>query len=120
MTKIPLQVSAGTCDIFNKSADFDLDFDPLFLDFETGKPRGKVKRHSEQLSCYSGRPKRTQKIRGKRPRLPTPTPLDTESSDSPSPTPHQGVKNNLVNNYTLDPIPYINQLPPIEGGDSSN
>ncbi|GJX06921.1 hypothetical protein Tco_0194853 [Tanacetum coccineum] len=59
------------------------------------------------------------KDKGKRPRLPTPTPLDTESSDSPSPTPHQGVENDPVNNYTLDPIPYMNQLPPIEGGDSS-
>ncbi|GKC15102.1 hypothetical protein Tco_1011884 [Tanacetum coccineum] len=56
--------------------------------------------------------------KGKRPRLPTPTPPDTESFDSPSPTPHQGVENNSVNNYTLDPIPYMNQLPPIEGGDS--
>ncbi|GJV68162.1 hypothetical protein Tco_1483671 [Tanacetum coccineum] len=52
--------------------------------------------------------------KGKRPCLPTLTPLDTESSDSPSPTPHQGVENDLVNNYTLDPIPYMNQLPPIE------
>ncbi|GJU46352.1 hypothetical protein Tco_1203618 [Tanacetum coccineum] len=58
------------------------------------------------------------KDKGKRPRLPTPTPPDTESSDSASPTPHQGVENDLVNNYTLDPILYMNQLPPIEGGES--
>ncbi|GJZ92503.1 hypothetical protein Tco_0664568 [Tanacetum coccineum] len=59
------------------------------------------------------------KDKGKRPRLPTPTLPDIESSDLPSPTPHQGVENDPVNNYTLDPIPYMNQLPPIEGGDSS-
>nr|GEX49098.1 hypothetical protein [Tanacetum cinerariifolium]GEX57089.1 hypothetical protein [Tanacetum cinerariifolium]GEX66566.1 hypothetical protein [Tanacetum cinerariifolium] len=58
------------------------------------------------------------KHKGKRPRLPTQTPLDIESSDSPSPTPHQGVENDLVDNYTFDPISYIHQLPPIEGGDS--
>ncbi|GKB98191.1 hypothetical protein Tco_0984328 [Tanacetum coccineum] len=58
------------------------------------------------------------KDKGKRPRLPTPTPPNTESSDSPSPTPHQGLENDPVDNYTLDPIPYMNQLPPIEGGDS--
>nr|GEX81667.1 hypothetical protein [Tanacetum cinerariifolium] len=56
------------------------------------------------------------KDNGKRPRILTLTPLNTESSDSPSPTPHQNVKNDLVNNYTLDPISYMNQLPPIEGG----
>ncbi|GJR07833.1 carbohydrate-binding, CenC-like protein [Tanacetum coccineum] len=55
---------------------------------------------------------------GKRPRLPTPTPLDTESSDSPSPTPHQNVENDLVDNYTLEPIPYMNQLPHIKGEES--
>ncbi|GJT67215.1 hypothetical protein Tco_1018695 [Tanacetum coccineum] len=58
------------------------------------------------------------KGKGKRPRLPTPTPPDTESSDLPSLTPYQGVENDPVNNYTLDPIPYMNQLPPIEVGDS--
>ncbi|GKC99274.1 hypothetical protein Tco_1169549 [Tanacetum coccineum] len=58
------------------------------------------------------------KDKGKRPRLPTPTPPDTESSDSPSPTSHQNVENDPVNNYTLDLIPYMNQLPPIEGGES--
>ncbi|GKA91235.1 hypothetical protein Tco_0813105 [Tanacetum coccineum] len=58
------------------------------------------------------------KDKGKRPRLLTPTPPDTESSDSPSPTPHQNVENDPVDNYTLDPIPYMNQLPPIKGGDS--
>nr|GEV68798.1 hypothetical protein [Tanacetum cinerariifolium] len=55
---------------------------------------------------------------GKGPRLSTSTLPDTESSDSPSPTPHQGVENDPVNNYTLDPIPYMNQLSPIEGGES--
>ncbi|GKE46414.1 hypothetical protein Tco_1477672 [Tanacetum coccineum] len=58
------------------------------------------------------------KDKGKRPCLLTPTPLDTESSESPSPTPHQNVENDPVDNYTLDPIPYINQLPPIKGGES--
>nr|GFA17407.1 hypothetical protein [Tanacetum cinerariifolium] len=58
------------------------------------------------------------KDKGKRPRLPTLTPPDTESFDSPSLTPHQNVENNPVDNYTLDLIPYMNQLPPIEGGES--
>ncbi|GJY08516.1 hypothetical protein Tco_0375570 [Tanacetum coccineum] len=56
--------------------------------------------------------------KGKRPRLPTPTSPDTESSDSPPPTPHQNMENDPVDNYTLDPIPYMNQLLPIEGGKS--
>ncbi|GJS62113.1 hypothetical protein Tco_0656897 [Tanacetum coccineum] len=56
------------------------------------------------------------KHEGQRPRLPTPS--NSESSDSPSPTPHQGMENDLVKNYTLDPIPYMNQLPPIKGGES--
>ncbi|GJT79549.1 hypothetical protein Tco_1053891 [Tanacetum coccineum] len=55
--------------------------------------------------------------KGKRPRLPTPSPSNFESSDSPSPTPHQRMENDPVNNYTLDLIPYMNQLPPIEGGE---
>ncbi|GJY73564.1 hypothetical protein Tco_0477995 [Tanacetum coccineum] len=59
------------------------------------------------------------KDKGKRPRLPTLTPPDTKSSKSPSPTPHQNVENDLVDNYTLDPIPYMNQLLPIKGGESS-
>ncbi|GJT45908.1 hypothetical protein Tco_0954623 [Tanacetum coccineum] len=54
--------------------------------------------------------------KGKRPHPQTPTP--TDSSESPSPTPHQEEENDLVKNYTLDPIPYIDQLPPIEGGES--
>ncbi|GJT90254.1 hypothetical protein Tco_0917767 [Tanacetum coccineum] len=58
------------------------------------------------------------KDKGKRPRLPTLTPSNSELSDSPSPTPHQGMENDPVNNYTLDPIPYMNQLPPIKGGES--
>nr|GEV82454.1 hypothetical protein [Tanacetum cinerariifolium] len=52
-----------------------------------------------------------------RPRLPTPTPFTLTSSDSPPP--NQGVENDPVGNYTLDPIVDINQLPPIEGGESS-
>ncbi|GJS56437.1 hypothetical protein Tco_0629799 [Tanacetum coccineum] len=56
---------------------------------------------------------------GKMPRLPTPNPSNSESSDSPSPIPHQGMENDPVNNFTLDPIPYMNQLPPIKGGESS-
>ncbi|GJR12840.1 hypothetical protein Tco_0795492 [Tanacetum coccineum] len=39
------------------------------------------------------------------------------SSSSPSPTPNQE-ENDTVDNYTLDPVEYINQLPPIEGGES--
>ncbi|GJX17462.1 hypothetical protein Tco_0218294 [Tanacetum coccineum] len=58
------------------------------------------------------------KDKGKRPCLPTLTPHDTELSDLPSPTPHQGVENDPVENYTLDPIPYMNQLLPIKEGDS--
>ncbi|GJZ22707.1 hypothetical protein Tco_0559746 [Tanacetum coccineum] len=50
---------------------------------------------------------------GKRPRLPTLTPLTSSSSDSPPP--NQEVENDPVGNYTLDPIVYMNQLPPIEG-----
>ncbi|GJR58525.1 hypothetical protein Tco_1500687 [Tanacetum coccineum] len=55
--------------------------------------------------------------KGKRPHPQTPTP--TESSESPSPAPRQEEENDPVNNYMLDPIPYIDQLPPIEGGESS-
>nr|GEW78827.1 hypothetical protein [Tanacetum cinerariifolium] len=51
---------------------------------------------------------------GKRPRLPTPTPF--ESSELTSSSSRQEEENDPVNNFTLDPIPYINQLPPIEGG----
>ncbi|GKD31364.1 hypothetical protein Tco_1242142 [Tanacetum coccineum] len=58
------------------------------------------------------------KDKGKRPRLRTPTPPDTESSDSPSLIPYRNVENDPVDNYTLDPISYMNQLPSIEGGES--
>nr|GEX04883.1 hypothetical protein [Tanacetum cinerariifolium] len=55
--------------------------------------------------------------KGKRPHPQTSTP--TEFSESPSPTPHQEEEeNDLVNNYTLDHSPYIDQLLPIEGGES--
>ncbi|GJW66338.1 hypothetical protein Tco_0120762 [Tanacetum coccineum] len=54
----------------------------------------------------------------KRPRPQTLTP--TESFESPSPTPHQEEEeNDMVDNYTLDPLTYIDQLPPIKGGESS-
>ncbi|GJT81355.1 retrovirus-related pol polyprotein from transposon TNT 1-94 [Tanacetum coccineum] len=55
---------------------------------------------------------------GKRHRLPTPTLTPFGSSESTSSSSHQGEENDLVNNFTLDPIPYINKLPPIEGGES--
>ncbi|GJV62099.1 putative reverse transcriptase domain-containing protein [Tanacetum coccineum] len=65
------------------------------------------------------------KTKGKRPRLPTPTPSDSGSSESPPTNVNQGTSadqeepNDLVDNYTLDPIPYLNQLPPIKGGQTS-
>ncbi|GJU94033.1 hypothetical protein Tco_1318789 [Tanacetum coccineum] len=43
---------------------------------------------------------------GKRPRLPTPT--ASESSESTSSSSRQEEENDPVNNFTLDPIPYIN------------
>ncbi|GJU30807.1 hypothetical protein Tco_1174396 [Tanacetum coccineum] len=53
----------------------------------------------------------------KRPHPQTLTP--TESSESPSPITHQEEEeNNPVDNYTLDPITYIDQLPLIKGGES--
>ncbi|GJV40478.1 hypothetical protein Tco_1418918 [Tanacetum coccineum] len=58
------------------------------------------------------------KSKGKRPRLPTPTPSNSGSDSPPTPNTNQGVENDLVDNYTLEPIPYLNQLPPIEGGES--
>ncbi|GJV45367.1 hypothetical protein Tco_1429903 [Tanacetum coccineum] len=64
------------------------------------------------------------RTKGKRPRLPTPTPSDFGSFESPPTNVNQGtsanqeVPNDPVNNYTLDPIPYLNQLPPIKGGES--
>nr|GEY45688.1 hypothetical protein [Tanacetum cinerariifolium] len=53
-------------------------------------------------------------IKGKRPHPQTPS----ESSSEPSPTPHQELDIDLVDNYTLDPIVYMNQLLLIEGGES--
>ncbi|GKC06193.1 hypothetical protein Tco_0997803 [Tanacetum coccineum] len=58
------------------------------------------------------------KSKGKRPCLPTPTPSNSGSDSPPTPNTNQGVENDPVDNYTLDPIPYLNQLPPIEGGES--
>ncbi|GJU58309.1 hypothetical protein Tco_1236075 [Tanacetum coccineum] len=60
------------------------------------------------------------KNKGKIPRLPTPTPSNSSrSSQSPL---NQGTSANPssdpIENYTLDPIAYMNQLPPIEGGES--
>ncbi|GJR00322.1 hypothetical protein Tco_0523306 [Tanacetum coccineum] len=52
-------------------------------------------------------------VDGKRPRPQT----LLDSSLSPSPTQNQE-ENNLVDNYTLDLIVYMNQLPPIEEGES--
>ncbi|GJX96883.1 hypothetical protein Tco_0352681 [Tanacetum coccineum] len=66
------------------------------------------------------------KTKGKRPCLPTPTPFDSGFSESPSTNVNQGtsanqeVLNDPVDNYSLDPITYLNQLPPIKGGESSN
>ncbi|GJU18211.1 hypothetical protein Tco_1146177 [Tanacetum coccineum] len=39
------------------------------------------------------------------------------SSSSPSPNPNQE-ENDLVDKYTLDPVMYMNQLPPIPRGES--
>ncbi|GJS98771.1 hypothetical protein Tco_0819941 [Tanacetum coccineum] len=50
---------------------------------------------------------------GKRPWLPTPTPTPFGSSESTASSSHQGEENDPVNNFTLDPIPCINQLLPI-------
>ncbi|GJY31844.1 ribonuclease H-like domain-containing protein [Tanacetum coccineum] len=61
MTKMPLLVSARTCGVLIKVQILTLDFDQLLLDSKTSKPRGKVKRHSEKLSWFTGRPKRTRK-----------------------------------------------------------
>ncbi|GKD20672.1 hypothetical protein Tco_1222375 [Tanacetum coccineum] len=64
------------------------------------------------------------KTKGKRPHLPTPTPSDSGSSESPPTNVNQGTSanqeepNDPVDNYTLDPIPYLNQLLPIKGGES--
>ncbi|GKA21129.1 hypothetical protein Tco_0701118 [Tanacetum coccineum] len=52
-------------------------------------------------------------VDGKRPYTQT----SSGSSLSPSPTPNQK-ENDLVDNYTLDPVVYMNQLPPIPGGES--
>ncbi|GKA05732.1 hypothetical protein Tco_0684852 [Tanacetum coccineum] len=52
----------------------------------------------------------------KRPHLLTPTP--SGSSESNSSSSRQEEENDPLNNFTLDLIPYINQLPPIEGGES--
>ncbi|GJZ50824.1 hypothetical protein Tco_0605339 [Tanacetum coccineum] len=60
------------------------------------------------------------KTKGKRPRLPTPTPSNSSgSSQSP---PNQGTSTNPrgdpIDNNTLDPMAYLNQLSVIEGGES--
>nr|GEX29100.1 hypothetical protein [Tanacetum cinerariifolium] len=52
-------------------------------------------------------------IDGKRPHPQTPS----ESSSSPSPTSNQE-ENDPVDNYTLDPVVYINHLSPITEGES--
>ncbi|GJY33999.1 hypothetical protein Tco_0418468 [Tanacetum coccineum] len=52
------------------------------------------------------------RTKGKRPRLPTLTPSDSGSSESPptnqGTSANQGVLNDPVDNYTLDPITYLN------------
>ncbi|GJY60412.1 hypothetical protein Tco_0461069 [Tanacetum coccineum] len=58
------------------------------------------------------------KSKGKRPRLPTPMPSNSSSNSPPTPNTNQGVENDPVDNYTLDLIPYLNQLPPTERGES--
>ncbi|GJS95092.1 retrotransposon protein, putative, ty1-copia subclass [Tanacetum coccineum] len=58
------------------------------------------------------------KTKGKRPHLPTLTPSDYGSSESPLTNVNQEEPNDPVDNYTLDPIPYLNQLLPIKGGES--
>ncbi|GJR23218.1 hypothetical protein Tco_0971745 [Tanacetum coccineum] len=68
----------------------------------------------------SNKRKNRIKTKGKRPRLPTPTPSNSSgSSQSP---PNQGTSTNPsgdpIDNYTLDPMAYLNQLPPIQGGES--
>ncbi|GKE29549.1 hypothetical protein Tco_1444933 [Tanacetum coccineum] len=52
-------------------------------------------------------------VDGKRPQSQT----SSGSSSSPSPTPTQG-EVDLVGNFTLDPVVYCDQLPPILGGPS--
>ncbi|GKB61102.1 hypothetical protein Tco_0917288 [Tanacetum coccineum] len=44
--------------------------------------------------------------------------VDQNHSESTSSSNHQEEENDPINNFTLDPIPYIDQLPPIEGGES--
>ncbi|GJY21020.1 hypothetical protein Tco_0393586 [Tanacetum coccineum] len=68
----------------------------------------------------SNKRKNRIKTKGKRLRLPTPTPSNSSySSQSP---PNQGTSTNQsgnpIDNYTLDPMAYLNQLPPIQGGES--
>ncbi|GKC26684.1 hypothetical protein Tco_1033978 [Tanacetum coccineum] len=68
----------------------------------------------------SNKRKNRIKTKGKRPRLPTPTPSNSSGS---SQSPHnQGTSTNPssdpIDNYTLDPMAYLNQLPPIQGGES--
>ncbi|GJZ83270.1 hypothetical protein Tco_0648443 [Tanacetum coccineum] len=52
-------------------------------------------------------------VDGKRPHPQT----SSGSSSSPSPTPNQE-ENDPLDNYTLDPVVYMNLLPPIPGGES--
>ncbi|GJW89010.1 hypothetical protein Tco_0164350 [Tanacetum coccineum] len=58
------------------------------------------------------------KRKGKSPRLPTPTPSNSGSDLPPTPNTNQGVENDPVDNYIINPILYLNQLPPIQGGES--
>nr|GEV71385.1 hypothetical protein [Tanacetum cinerariifolium] len=53
-------------------------------------------------------------LNGKKPHPQTLT--ESSESQSQSPTPHQEEENDLVSNYTLDNIVYIDQIPYIQGG----
>ncbi|GKE77123.1 hypothetical protein Tco_1543243 [Tanacetum coccineum] len=70
----------------------------------------------------SNKRKNRIKSKGKRPRLPSPTP--SNSSKSSQSSPNQGTSSNPrgdpIDNYTLDPIDYLNQLSPIEGDPIDN
>ncbi|GKA73107.1 hypothetical protein Tco_0779323 [Tanacetum coccineum] len=56
--------------------------------------------------------------KGKRPRLPTPTLSNSKSSDLLSLNPNQERENDPANTFTLDPLPYMDQLLPIQGVES--
>nr|GEY23731.1 hypothetical protein [Tanacetum cinerariifolium] len=61
MTKMPLWVSVGTLTNLLKTQLLTLGFDPLTLDFKRDELCEKVKHHSEQLLCFTGRLERTRR-----------------------------------------------------------